>query len=166
MRALAQFQRDASSDAPNDNTVPFAQPDLDRSRTRDPRIGCAGIVRRGSEVLLGRRSKDPNRGLWVLSGGGVGFGETLIETLQRELAEEAHIEVDIENIFDVSELITPPNEHRVIVYMNARYRSGEPVASSDLSEVRFFQTEEIKKMSASKMISPFVETILRKAALL
>ena len=165
MRALAQFQSDKSS-AARKNAVLFAQPDLDRSREKDPRIGCAGIVRRGSEVLLGQRSKDPNRGLWVLPGGGVGFGETLIETLQRELAEEAGIEIVVDDIFEISELINPPNEHRIIVFMNARYHAGQPIASSDLSDVRFFRLEELKQMSLAKMISPFVESVLRKAALI
>src|SRR5208337_2368627 len=34
-----------------------------------PRLGCAGIIKRGVAVLLGKRAKDPNRGLWVLPGG-------------------------------------------------------------------------------------------------
>src|SRR4051812_8305781 len=54
----------------------------DHPAKRDPRLGCAGIVRRGESVLLGKRDKDPGRGLWVLPGGGVGFGETFAETLQ------------------------------------------------------------------------------------
>lgn len=133
---------------------------------RDPREGCAGIVRRGEEILLGKRDKEPGRGLWVLPGGGVGFGETFAETLQRELLEEAGIEVDVEGVFNVCELINPPTEHRVIVYLNARYRSGQPAASSDLSDVRFFDTNELKQMSVSNMISPFVESVLRKAEIL
>lgn len=131
-----------------------------------PRIGCAGIVRCGDEVLLGRRNKEPNQGLWVLPGGGVDFGETFAETLKRELAEEAGIEIDVDGVFNVFELINPPDEHRVIVYMHARYRAGEPIASSDLSDVRFFHSKELKQMSAEKLISPFVESVLRRAALI
>jgi ADP-ribose pyrophosphatase YjhB (NUDIX family) len=86
--------------------------------------------------------------------------------LKRELVEEAGIEVEVDDIFEISELISPPDEHRVIVYMNARYRAGEPLASSDLSDVRFFRVEELKQMSATKMISPVVESVLRKAELL
>jgi 8-oxo-dGTP diphosphatase len=138
----------------------------DAGNRKNPRLGCAGIVRRGSDVLLGQRNKDPNRGLWVLPGGRIDFLEPMTQTLQRELAEETGLDVEVEDFFQVSELITPPDEHRVIIYMNARYRSGKPMASSDLSDVRFFSVEELKKMSAAKMISPFVETVLRKAALL
>jgi ADP-ribose pyrophosphatase YjhB (NUDIX family) len=101
----------------------------------------------------------------VLPGGGVAFGETFAETLQREIAEEAGIEIEIDGVFNVFELINPPAEHRVIVYMFARHRSGDPVPSSDLSDVRFFCVEELKQMSAARMISPFVESVLRKADL-
>ncbi|HWX16507.1 MAG TPA: NUDIX hydrolase [Chthoniobacterales bacterium] len=133
---------------------------------RNPRVGCAGIVRRGEAILLGKRDKEPGRGLWVLPGGGVEFGETFVETLQRELLEETGIEIDVEGVFNVCELINPPTEHRVIVYLNARYRSGQPAASSDLSDARFFDIDELKQMSTSKMISPFVESVLRKAEVL
>jgi 8-oxo-dGTP diphosphatase len=153
-----------SSDRDDMNGFPRPVPEF--TQKRNPRLGCAGIVRRGSDVLLGQRNKDPNRGLWVLPGGRIDFLEPMTQTLQRELAEETGLDVEVEDFFQVSELITPPDEHRVIIYMNARYRSGKPMASSDLSDVRFFSVEELKKMSAAKMISPFVEKVLREAKLL
>jgi 8-oxo-dGTP diphosphatase len=131
-----------------------------------PRLGCAGLIRRGDEVLMGKRNKEPNRGLWVLPGGGVEFCESFAKTLQRELVEEAGIQVDVHGVFNVYELINPPREHRVIVYMNGSYRSGEPIASSDISEVRFIQKDELKEMSRNGVISPFVERVLREANLL
>lgn len=131
-----------------------------------PRLGCAGLILRDGQVLLGKRNKEPNRGLWVLPGGGVEFGESFAQTLERELLEEAGIGVEVRNIFKTYELINPPNEHRVIVYLIADHRSGEPVASSDLSEARFLDTNEIKKLSDAKLISPFVERVLREADLL
>lgn len=133
---------------------------------KNPRVGCAGIVRQGDKVLLGRRNKEPNRGLWVLPGGGVGFGETFADTLHRELQEEAGIQIQINGIFNVQELILPPEEHRVIVYLTANYRGGNPIASDDLSEVGFFTQEEIRTLSDNREISPLVEKVLREAALL
>jgi 8-oxo-dGTP diphosphatase len=142
------------------------QPSRSVNIQKKPRLGCAGLVRCGDGVLLGRRDKEPNRGLWVLPGGGVEFGETFAATLARELLEEAGIDVEIESIFKVYELINPPDEHRVIVYLIARHRSGEPVPSSDLSDVRFFSRDELKEISRQRQISPFVETVLREARLL
>jgi hypothetical protein len=40
------------------------------------------------------------------------------------------------------------------------------VASSDLSEVRFLNRDELKEMSEHKLISPFVEKVLQEAKLL
>ena len=131
-----------------------------------PRLGCAGLIRHGDQVLLGKRNKEPNRGLWVLPGGGVEFCESFANTLKRELLEEAGIQIDVQGVFNVFELINPPNEHRVIVYLNGSYRSGEPIASSDLSEIRFLHTDELKGMSRKGLISPFVERVLREANLL
>lgn len=131
-----------------------------------PRLGCAGLIRYGDQILLGRRNKEPNRGLWVLPGGGVEFGESFARTLEREILEEAGIQVDVQDVFNVYELINPPSEHRVIVYVHGNYRSGDPVASSDLSEVRFFRREELRDLSKEGLISPFVERVLREAALL
>jgi 8-oxo-dGTP diphosphatase len=136
------------------------------SNKQRPRLGCAGLIRCGDSVLLGKRNKEPNRGLWVLPGGGVEFCESFTATLQRELLEEAGIQVDVQGVFKVYELINPPSEHRVIVYLNGNYRSGEPIASSDLSEVRFFQKRELQKMCDQQLISSFVEKVLREAAFL
>jgi len=131
-----------------------------------PRLGCAGIVRCGDAVLLGRRDKEPNRGLWVLPGGRVEFGDSFAKTLVRELLEEAGIDVEVDDFFKVYELINPPDEHRVIVYLTAHHRSGKPIPSSDLSEVGFFRRDELKAMSDQRLISPFVERVLREATLL
>jgi len=66
----------------------------------------------------------------------------------------------------VHELIIPADEHRVIVYLTAHYRGGDPIASDDLSEVGFFTSEEIRKLSVNGEISPLVEKVLREAAVL
>ena len=81
-------------------------------------------------------------------------------------SEEAHIQIETGCFFNVYELVNPPAEHRVIVYLNAIYLAGEPAASSDLSEVRFFLPLELEQLSRQKQISPFVEQVLRDAKLL
>ena len=130
------------------------------------RLGCAGIVRRGIDTLLGKRNKDPNRGKWILPGGGARFGETIEQALKRETREEAGIEVDVLDLATVFEIINPPDEHRVIVYMNATFSSGEPTASSDLSEVRFFSPDELRALNEAGEISSPVQTVLLRVGLL
>jgi ADP-ribose pyrophosphatase YjhB (NUDIX family) len=61
------------------------------------RVGVAGIIRSGGfhqyHLLMGRRGKDPNRGLYVLPGGGVELGETLEEAFCREVMEETGLKI-------------------------------------------------------------------------
>lgn len=58
------------------------------------RLGVAGIIRGdGFNLLLGRRGKNPNRGLYVLPGGGVKDGESLEEAFCREVMEETGLKI-------------------------------------------------------------------------
>lgn len=53
----------------------------------EPRIRVSAVLRWRGSVLLCRHEK-AGRATWLLPGGGVQGGESLIEALQRELAEE------------------------------------------------------------------------------
>lgn len=62
---------------------------------------AAGILRdRRGRVLLARRHRhDALHGLWEFPGGKVGAGETAVDALRRELAEELGIRVRTERPF-------------------------------------------------------------------
>lgn len=131
-----------------------------------PRLGCAGIISKNDSILMGVRAKEPNKGKWILPGGGVNFGETFAETLQREIYEEASIEISVNEVFKIYQLINKPDEHRVIVYLYAEYKGGDLIPSSDLSEVKFLNKKEIIILDEQGLISPFVRSVLIDAGLL
>lgn len=56
-------------------------------------VGVYGIVRRGGELLLVRKTRGPYEGKWDLPGGGVLHGEEPYRTLIRELAEEVGLKL-------------------------------------------------------------------------
>jgi len=60
----------------------------------EPRIRVSAILRWRGSMLLCRHEK-PGREYWLLPGGGVNSGESLVDALHRELAEEIGIDDDI-----------------------------------------------------------------------
>jgi 8-oxo-dGTP diphosphatase len=60
----------------------------------EPRIRVSAILRWRGRVLLCRHEK-PGKEYWLLPGGGVESGESLVDALHRELSEEVGIEDEI-----------------------------------------------------------------------
>jgi len=128
-----------------------------------PRIGSALLVRDGTNrVLLGQRNKEPLKGFWVIPGGKIHAFESIAEAAARELQEETGLTVEVGRQFGVYEIVRPPNEHRIVIYSWARFVGGDPKASDDLSDVKFFQAHEL----ANLQLSPLVRRVLEDAELL
>jgi 8-oxo-dGTP diphosphatase len=122
-----------------------------------PRLGVAVLVRdEQGRLLLGRRGKEPNYGLWVIPGGGIEGGESWAVAAHRELLEETGLDVWIDPASRpyVVEVITE-TEHRVILYVMGSVEGSEPRWGSDLLEARFFH-----RGSLPDDLSPVVRPVL------
>lgn len=130
------------------------------------RIGSAVLVGRVHptkdltfQILLGKRDKDPGRGEWVIPGGKINFGETINAAGIREIKEETGLDVSIVYQIGAYELIQA-DQHRVIVFSMAQVVGGELVAGDDLSEVRWFDNEELPTLG----LSPLQIQVIQDAA--
>ncbi|GAA1000478.1 NUDIX hydrolase [Acrocarpospora macrocephala] len=54
-----------------------------------PAVGVGVMIRRGQQVLLGKRQGAHGAGSYGWPGGGLAFGESLIDAVRREALEEA-----------------------------------------------------------------------------
>jgi 8-oxo-dGTP diphosphatase len=128
-----------------------------------PRIGSALLVRdEANRILLGQRNKDPQRGSWVIPGGKIHAFERIAEAAARELQEETGLLVEVGNQFRAYEIVNPPSEHRIVIYSWAKVVGGVPKASDDLSDVKFFEMEELGDVP----VTPLVRRVLEDAGLL
>jgi ADP-ribose pyrophosphatase YjhB (NUDIX family) len=131
----------------------------------EPRIRVSAILRWQGRVLLCRQEK-PGKEYWLLPGGGVDGGETLIEALRRELREELGVEADVqfEGPVAIVDSIAPKSQHsrkhvvHIIFAADLSHRSLSDVETKDaaVKGARLFAPEELADVVLHPPISRFV----------
>jgi len=132
----------------------------------EPRIRVSAILRWQGRILLCRHEK-PEKEYWLLPGGGVNSGESLVDALHRELAEEVGIEDDIpvEGPVAIVDSISPVRtfapKHvvHIIFAGDLSGRSLETVTSQDgaVRGHRLFGPDELNAVVLHPPIQRFLE---------
>ena len=131
----------------------------------EPRIRVSAILRWHGRVLLCRHEK-PGKEYWLLPGGGVNSGESLVAALHRELAEECSIadELPVEGPVALVDSIAPVRmlapKHVVHIIFAATLdgRSLEAVTSADAAVRghRLFALDELSGIALHPPIQRFL----------
>ena len=116
-------------------------------RVREPGAGgCALCVDEAGRVLLTRRAWEPYAGMWDLPGGFLDEDEHPLDALRRELAEETGLEVEPTEWFGafVIRYGDEPDARWVLnLVWRAQVVGGEEQAADDVSELRWFEADEL-----------------------
>lgn len=106
----------------------------------------AVIVDDDNKVLLTKRKIPPFAGEWVMPGGKVDLGEQLKDAVRREVEEEVGLCVEVGELIDVFEHVTPGEEnyHFVILYFRCRPVSCDIRHNpAEVAEVAWLSPDEI-----------------------
>jgi ADP-ribose pyrophosphatase YjhB (NUDIX family) len=134
----------------------------------EPRIRVSAILRWRGRILLLRHEKGTNEA-WLLPGGGVRTGESLIRALRRELWEETGLfpesaEVPLEGPVALVDSISPenwPKRKHVVHVIFAADVSGslEDVTSQDTAVRghRAFDASELNSIALHPPIQRFLQ---------
>ena len=136
----------------------------------EPRIRVSAILRWQDRLLLCRHEK-PGKEYWLLPGGGVNSGESLVDALQRELAEEVgvvggHDALPVEGPVAIVDSISPPRslatKHvvHIIFAGDLTGQSLEQVTSQDAA-VRGHRLFELRDLDGIALHPP-IQRFLRR----
>ncbi len=107
-----------------------------------PAVGV--VLRRGDQVLLAKRAREPKVGQWDLIGGFVEPGETIPAAARREVKEETGLDLD-----GMKRLHQAPGEYRPgqptlnFIYVSDARTDVVPVPSDDVAELRWWPLDEL-----------------------
>jgi 8-oxo-dGTP diphosphatase len=141
---------------------------MKREYPDSPLVGVGAIIVEKERVLLVKRGHAPLAGEWSIPGGVLELGEALEEAVVREAWEETGLRVETEGLLGVyNRVLRDADErtlyHYVLIDFLCHRVSGEPQASGDAAEVRWFSRNEIGTLSLPKDTAEVIRLGFEKA---
>lgn len=125
-----------------------------------PGVGAA-VVDAG-RVLLVKRGREPAKGQWAVPGGKVDLGETVVEAVRREVAEETGLVIEVKDVIWAGESIGPgstPAWHYVLVDFLGRPAGGELSPRDDADDVGWFTAEEARALPLTTTMPSLIDRL-------
>ncbi|HID97520.1 MAG TPA: NUDIX domain-containing protein [Thermodesulfobacteriaceae bacterium] len=129
-----------------------------------PRVGVAVLVRKKEKILVILRGKQPGKCCWALPGGSMELGESMAQAGERELLEETGVHTRIQRVITAVDAVYRDPDgtiryHYIIIYLEGRYISGEPMAMDDVLDAAWLNIEELELLPTE----PNTLAIIKKA---
>jgi 8-oxo-dGTP diphosphatase len=127
------------------------------------RVRACGLLVQDESLLMVNHRSLADSGFWAPPGGGVDFGESAVECLQREFLEETGLEIQASNFLFAYEFIKPPL-HAIELFFRVNLINGILMKGEDpemkphgqiIEDVKFLSWKQIKKMKPSAIHGVF-----------
>ena len=114
-----------------------------------PVAAALAVVVRAGRVLLVRRARSPDQGLWSCPGGKVEMGETVFAAAARELLEETRVRAKARCLLDVIDVfdrdgIGQLRRHFILLAVACDWVDGDAVAADDALDARWFAVDDLR----------------------
>jgi 8-oxo-dGTP diphosphatase len=129
------------------------------------RVRVCGILIQNKKVLVIKHKNLGELGqLWIPPGGGVQFGESIVEALKREFLEESNLEISVNDFLTVNEHIDS-KLHAIELFYKVSLVKGitklghDPEHLSEeqlLTEISYLNQKELDKID-SRLLHPILK---------
>lgn len=125
-----------------------------------PLVGVGVVIVCNGKILLEKRKKEPGKGKWSIPGGLVELGESLEQTVIREVHEETCLKVEKPELIDVVENINIDENsrvkyHFVMIDYFVKLKGGKLKPADDASELTWVTLKEAEDYDLSKRFREF-----------
>ena len=138
---------------------------------KQPVVGVGAIIICDGKILLEKRKGEPGKGKWSIPGGLVELGESVEDTVVREVKEETGLDVEKpEHIDVVDNIIRDANGeikyHFVILDYFVKLKGGTLSVGSDAGELKWVSLNEVEKYDLTKTFREFLKRNYEKLSTL
>jgi 8-oxo-dGTP diphosphatase len=142
---------------------------MSREYPDQPRVGVGAVVLSGERVLLVKRGGQPSAGKWSLPGGQLELGETTLEGVAREVAEECGLAIRVVGLAGVLDRVVKDAQGRVryhwVLVDYLAYPESETVcAGSDAAEARWVPVADIASLDVTEGLADMIHRAVALAA--
>jgi 8-oxo-dGTP diphosphatase len=134
------------------------------SEDRQVRVATSALIINDQKILLVKKAREPNKGLWSLPGGLVELGETIEEALVREVNEETGLSIRPTGVAAITQLIQREKQatqpyHYIIVTMTATLVGGTPKPGGDAEAMEWVPLKEVHKRKLAQGVDAVLSTL-------
>jgi len=128
-----------------------------------PRVVSSVIIKKENKILLIKEVLESLKEYWIFPGGGVDFGETIIDAAKREVKEEIGLDIEIKEFLGFKEAIYPKyNYHTVIFFFIAETLNDNISRIEKILDAKYFTVEEARNLSLVDSAKWALEEINKK----
>jgi len=129
---------------------------------KQPIVGVGAVVICDGKILLEKRKNEPGKGKWSIPGGLVELGESVEQTVTREVKEETGLEVEKPEHIDVVDNVVRDDNgeikyHFVIIDYFVKLKGGTLKAQSDAEELKWIPLNDAEKYDLTKTFREFLQ---------
>jgi len=140
---------------------------LKRLYPNQPIVGVGAIIICDGKLLFEKRKNDPGKGKWSIPGGLVELGETVEQTVIREVKEETGLDVEKPEHIDVVDNIVKDSNgkikyHFVIIDYFLKLKGGTLKAADDAEELRWVALDEAEEYDLTNTLRTFLHRNRKK----